>query len=180
MGSNPLEEFLAVQRATRIVRTRKNLLYTFGSTRLPYRFLAPSAVNEGDVVLRRGTVTVEPPKILAPRNPVEFEGFGIEDEEGAEGMVPVLLNRWVHFPPAKYQNSNASLEVVGGPLEAALERQVNELDRENDIRTGVVLGPEDRWGFSVIGYVGQMVARSAPSNIGEFFERFGFDGADGP
>jgi hypothetical protein len=174
---NPLEFFLEAQKRTEVLRSRKNLLYTFGSTRLPYVFLAESAVNEGDVVLRRGEVTVDRPRIIAPANPVEFEGFGFEDGE-EEGMIPVLLNRWIKFPAARYQNSSAALEVAGGPLEAATERVINELDRGNDIRTGVIQGPESVWGFSVLGYVGQMVARSAPGNIGEYFEHFGFNGPE--
>ncbi|MFH0911768.1 MAG: hypothetical protein V1918_09730 [Planctomycetota bacterium] len=173
-SDNPIEAFAQALRKTRILRARKNLLYTFGSTRLPYFFLAESSVNTGDVVLRRGEVTVERPRICAPHIPLELEGFDFGKLE--KGMIPVLINRWVHFPVATYHNANLSLEVMDGPLDAASERVLKGLDRENDIRNGVVLGPEEAWGFSVLGYVGQMIARSAPSNIGEYFERFGLEG----
>jgi hypothetical protein len=169
---NMMEAFLDAQRKTHILRTRKNLLYTFGKTNLPYVFLADSAVNEGDIVVRRGEVTVNPPKIIAPGNSdVELEGFGFEALD--EGMVPVILNRWVQFPAAKYSNAHGSLDVVGGPIEKATEEVINRLDQSNDIRTGVIHGPEGAWGFSLLGYVGQMIVRSTPSNVGEFFERFG-------
>ncbi|MBN1257096.1 MAG: hypothetical protein JXA52_05265 [Planctomycetes bacterium] len=170
---NPFEAFIEAQRKTRILRTRKNLLYTFGSTRLPYVFLANSGINRGDVVMRKGEVSVDRPKIFTPSNPVELEGFGFEELE--EGMIPVLLNRWVHFPPAKYHNSSSALEVLDGPFERAQEEIINRLDRQNDIRTGVIQGLEHLWGFSVLGYVGQMIVRSTPSNIGEYFEHYGLN-----
>ncbi|MHC4870315.1 MAG: hypothetical protein ACYTFY_00555 [Planctomycetota bacterium] len=166
-------KFIKAQKATKIVRARKNLLFTFGATKLPYAFLAESAVNEGDIVLRKGTVTVEPPKIIAPSEEVQIEGFDFEESEN--GMVPVVLNRWVHFPAAKYQNSNTSLDVVTGPIEIAVEEVINKLDQKNDIRTGVISGFENTWGFSILSYVGQMIVKSAPSNIGEYYERFGLD-----
>jgi hypothetical protein len=159
-----------------VVRTRRNTLFTFGATRLPYVFLGDAAVNEGDVVLRHGEVTVDPPRILAPRDPVELEGFDLEDED--EGAIPVVLNRWVRFPPAKYQNSSSSMEISEGPLEAVTDRILRRLDDENDSRTGVIQGPSEMWGFSILGYVGQMIVRSAPENVGEFFERMGFGGAE--
>lgn len=168
------QKFIETQRNTRIVRARKNLLYTFGKTSLPYAFLAESVVNEGDIVLRKGTITVEPPKIIAPVDEIKLEGF--EFDENEEGMVPVILNRWVNFPAAKYQNSNATLDVVTGPLDSAVEEVINKLDQKNDIKTGVVTGLEKSWGFSVLGYVGHMIVKSAPSNIGEYYERYGFEG----
>jgi hypothetical protein len=165
---------MEAQRQTEILRTRRNLLYTFGNTRLPYVFLGQSAINEGDVVKRQGEVTVEPPKIVAPGSGAEFAGFGLE--ELPEGVTPIILNRWVKFPTARYENAGGELEVVTGPLEGAIERTLEELERQNDIRTGVIRGPEDKWGFSLLGYVGQMIVRSTPGNIGEYFEHFGFPG----
>ncbi|MHC4887131.1 MAG: hypothetical protein ACYTGH_18795 [Planctomycetota bacterium] len=172
---NPVEVFLEAQRQTSILRQRKNLLYTFGATRLPYVFLGESAINQGDIVVRSGEVSVKRPQIIAPGQDVELEGFGFEEleGEGAEAMIPVLLNRWVQFPPAKYANTHGTMEVVPGPLERAVENSVNRLDQKHDIRTAVITGNEAMWGFSVLGYVGQMIAKSAPSNIGEYFERFG-------
>jgi len=169
----PLEAFAEALKRTRIVRARKHTLYTFGNTNLPYLFLAQSGVNAGDVVLRRGKVTVERPQIIAPRSPVELEGFDFEDMD--EDAIPVLINRLVRFPPARYLNASQALDVVDGPLDAATERVADRLDQENDIRTGVIQGPEHVWGFSILAYVGQMIARSAPSNVGEFLERFGLE-----
>ena len=174
---NPLEAFLEAQKRTQVIRARRNALFTFGVTRMPYIFLGDSVVNEGDVVLRRGEVTVAPPRIIAPRDGAEFEGFELGDE--GEMAIPVLINRWVKFPPAKYQNSGGAMEVVDGPLEGAVERELNRLDQKSDSRTGILHGPAETWGFSVLGYVGQMIVRSAPSNIGEYFERFGIDGLPG-
>ena len=58
-------------------------------------------------------------------------------------------------------------------IERAVEKVVNLLDRESNTRTGVFIGPDDLWALCLVHYVGTMIVRSAPSNLGEFIERFG-------
>jgi hypothetical protein len=167
----PYDAFDRSQKNTRIVRKRKNLLYTFGNTKLPYVFLADSTVNEGDIVVRKGEITVNPLKIITMNELPAFEGFqmeGVEDQD-----MPLILNRCVRFPPATYKNSNSSLDVVPGPLDGVVEDNVNKLDQKNDIRTGVICGLDDLWAFALLEYVGQMVVNSAESNINEYMERRG-------
>jgi hypothetical protein len=48
---------------------------------------------------------------------------------------------------------------------------MERLDDANDIRTGVLTVPEATWNLGVLLYVGQQIARSAPSNVAEHMER---------
>lgn len=168
MSESIMEKIARVQRETKLVRTRQHDLFTFGATRLPYVFLAASSVNAGDMIVRRGEVTVGRPQIMTLRDMPQFEGFEFEDD-----TVPLLMSRGIQLPAMKYENCHASLQVEPGPMERALEKVVNLLDKESNNRTGVIVGPEDLWALSLVHYVGYMVVRSAPGNFGEYFERFG-------
>lgn len=154
---------------TSIVRSRKNLLYTFGSTRLPYVVVTASPQSEGEVLVRRGEVTAERPKIAIPDQPFQFDGFDLKD--GDEDLVQVMLARRIEMPPAKYVNKSDSTTSEKGTIGAAVERAANRLDRENDIRTALIVTPENVWNLAVLLYVGSQVARSAESNVSEHFER---------
>ncbi len=166
------EAFKLAQSETQIIRTRKNLLYTFGATRLPYICLSESLLRSGDVVVRRGEVLADRPHIAVPGMDFLFEGF--EDADDAGGELAIMLARRISMPPSKYANKAGAEVFETGPLNAAVERAVNQLDRDNDVRTAVISAPEKVWGLSILLYVGSQVARSAPSNVQEHLERLRF------
>lgn len=159
------------QRATdetELLRTRKNDLYTFGATRLPYIFLAHSAINEGDTIVRRGEIQTEKPAIVfGGDQQSRFEGF---EEEGHEELK-LLFMRAFRMPNLNVHNQDMHLEVVSKELEALGDKFMHELDRENDSRTAVIRGPEDLWGISLLIYAGEMTRRSAPGNMKDIMER---------
>lgn len=152
---------------TKVVRWKKNPLATFDSTVLKYAFLAESLVNAGDTVERKGRIMVHRPLLLLPENVPQFEGFdflkdmSIDDEE----LARFLLIRGVSFPSLKFRNETDSLNVVEKPLEKALEQTLSELDKTRNVDTGVLTGPEECWQFSVLVYVGGLMARSASRDI---------------
>jgi hypothetical protein len=161
------EAIAFASQRTNIIRARKNPLYTFGATRLPYVCLSDSARNTGDVVLRRGEVTASRPSISVPGQAAEFEGFDF----GGDKAFPVFLARQIEMPIAKYINKSEGATDERGPLEASIEKVVNQLDRDNDIRTAVLVAPDNVWTLSVLLYIGSQVVRSAPANIAEALER---------
>ncbi len=158
------------RRATHIVRERKNPLFTFGATRLPYVCLSESQRKRGRVVVRRGEVAAERPLIALPGQPFSFEGFEFEEDE-QEILTRVLLARRIEMPRLKYTNKAAAARIEGGPLDAAIERAVNGLDQANDSRTAVISTPERVWNLSILVYVGAQIVRSAPANVAEHLER---------
>lgn len=152
---------------TRILRARKNLLYTFGATKLPYICLSDL---ESGVRVRVGEASADKPNILFPGRDFEFEGFEhAEIDDG--GMLPVLLARSIEMPVGNYANrENGSRDEKGGISEIA-EREISRLEDAADIRTGVIQAPECVWRLAVLLYVGSQIARSAEANISEHLER---------
>lgn len=158
------EKWTKAVKGTEIIRYRLSPIETFETTDIPYIFLAESAVNVGDTVVRKGTISVHEASILLPRNYPIFEGFNFEQnlEADKDTIRVFLLLRGVSFPSLKYSNVTSKLEIYEGSLEKAAEEFTDRLEREEDVKTGLMVGPEDCWQFSVLIFVGAMVQKSAP------------------
>lgn len=166
---------------TKLVRQRKNLLYTFGATRLPYLCLVPDPGRDDEVRVHAGTVAAEPPRITVPGlgDDFDFEGFAEEaaragDDDGARAL-PVWLARRIEMPTGKYVNRDGETRTERGPLEEAVERVERRLDEANDIRTAVLTSDVRVWRLSVLLYIASQVSRSAPANIMEHWEHRRFE-----
>lgn len=170
------EAFKLAQADTKFIKMRKNLLYTFGATRLPYICLSQSLDGTNVVFIREGEVTADRPQIAVPGETFSIEGFD-RDSDGEGGELSVILARRISMPPSKYVNkANAAIR-EHGTLPEAIQRVMNRLEGDNDVRTGVISAPEQVWGLSVLLYVGNQVARSAPSNVQEHFEHLRLRGS---
>lgn len=162
-------EAIELARAdTNIIKSRKNLLFTFGPTKLPYVCLTDS--DDGAVYIHEGEVTTDKPHITIPGQEMGFEGFEMDGVE-EKGMIPVLLARGIRMPAAKYVNKNEEKRIFRGSLKDAADSELERLDKADDIKTGVFTAPESVWKLSVLLYVGSQVARSAQSNVQEHMER---------
>lgn len=159
---------------TEIVRLRVSYLSTFETTAIPYIFLAESKINIGDTVVRRGRVLVHRPAIILPEDMPQFEGFEFEkDYKINSDMVRMfLLVRGVSFPSLKYEHEISKLDIYEGPLEKAKEYFRRELERTEDAQSGLIVGPEDCWQFSLLIYVGLLISKSAPSDLRKIWEKF--------
>ncbi|MFH1868098.1 MAG: hypothetical protein ABH843_03915 [Candidatus Omnitrophota bacterium] len=162
-----MERWEKALKSTEIVRSRVHPLLTFETTKLPYIFLAESAVNTGDSVVRKGSVFVEKPSIVLPDNSPQLEGFDFNSEfDLSEAMViNFLLVRGVRFPSYKYNNKVNSLDVYEGRLKKAIDHYKYKLQRKEDVHAGLIIGPEDCWQFSILIFICTMVARSAGKDI---------------
>lgn len=164
------DAFKLAQADTQFIKVRKNLLYTFGATRLPYVCLSQALDDTAAIMVRAGEVTADKPQIAIPNEPFSFEGFddsmGGEDEEA----IAVVLARRISMPPSKYVNKADVERREPGPMSEAIQRAMDRLTETNDVRTAVITAPEKVWGISVLLYVGSQVARSASSNVQEHFE----------
>ena len=160
-------------RETRIIRYRLRNLLAFDSTELPYIALASSAVNLGDTVVRKGKVIVHRPLIILPQGPfAQFEGFDFEDDFNLTGddIRRFLLMRGVSFPSLKYRNETHTLDIFEGDVDRAVAYFSEQLERKEDVHSGLITGPEDAWQFSVLIYVAAMAARSASSDVEQIIE----------
>jgi len=152
------------------------MLYTFDQTVLPYVYLAESVVNTGDIVVRKGKITVEKPIILLPGNLPQFEGFQIDDksfETSNDSVAMFLFMRGISFPSMKYSNQTQKLEVIPGPLSKVVNRFKRELEKKEDISTGLIISSEDCWQFSILIYAAALAAKSVPEDIKNILKRMG-------
>lgn len=149
-------------------------LSTFHATTVPYVFLGESSVNAGDTVVRKGQVIIERPAIVLPTFSPQFEGFEFEPalHMNADALATFLLVRGVQFPSLKYSHQISSLDVVEDSLQQTIERYTRQLTMAEDIQTGLVVGPEDAWQFSLLLLVGALVVRSAEGDLRRIFEEW--------
>lgn len=152
-------------RQTELIRTRVTDLATFETTALPYIFLGESSVNAGDTVVRRGQVLVERPALILPS--AHLEGFEFESDWQVrdEAILNFLLVRGVRFPSLRYRHALSSLDIREESLQQAITFFTEQLKQAEDIGTGLVVGPEDAWQFSVLILVASLVSRSAEHDL---------------
>ena len=160
---------------TKIIRPRAQELQTFSDTDLPYIFLSEALVNAGDTVVRKGEIVVNKPAIILPFNLPQFDGFDFEKEFnfGQDMVTNFLLVRGVAFPSMKYNNKTHSLDIYDGHIEKAISYYSDMLQRQENVHSGLIVGPEDCWQFCVMIFICTQIAKSANSDIRKLFERFG-------
>ena len=158
---------------TEIIRPRIQELLTFSATNLPYIFLSESSINIGDSVVRKGEVLVEKASLILPLGLPQFEGFKLDDLhiDGHE-LADFLVVRGVKFPSLKYSNKTYSLDIFEGRLKKAIWHYKDMLQREENITTGLIVGSEDCWQFSVVLYICTQVVKSADGDIKRLIEEF--------
>lgn len=160
------------RRRTEIVRMRLQDLATFEATQVPYLFLAESSVNPGDTVVRRGHVLIQKPGIILPSLSPQFEGFEFDPDLhlNAEMLSTFLLMRGVQFPSLKYRHELSSLDVLESSLQHSVDQFTDRMSRAEDTQTGLVIGPENAWQFSILLLVGALVVRSAEGDLRRILE----------
>jgi hypothetical protein len=159
---------------TEIVRPRVHPLSALGATELPYIFLAASAIHTSDTVVRKGQVIVEKPSLILPSDQPQLKGFESEDQNAwdTEGMVNFLFVRGVRFPSFKYNNKVETLDVYEGRLKQAEDYYLKMLQEKENLTTGLVIGPEDCWQFSVLIFIAMQASRQADSDIRRLWDDF--------
>lgn len=161
---------------TEVIRHRIKSLETFESTPLPYILLSESLSDSGDTVVRRGKVMIERPSLHLPPNNPNLEGFDWSErgEMATNDVMSFLMVRGVRFPSMNYQNETFSLSISDHRLTKAVEKNLQELQKEENTSTGLILGPEDCWQFSLLIFVGMQVVKSADGDMRrlmEFYKR---------
>ncbi len=157
---------------TQIIRTRVQGLFTFTETHVPYIFLCESSVNEGDTLVRKGEVLVERPALILPPNHPKFEGFDFTEQEKEAALVDFLLVRGVSLPSLRYNNKTHSLDIFEDKLKTAIGHYKELLLGQEDVHTGLIVGPEDCWQYSLLIFICTQIARNADTDIRKLLEKF--------
>lgn len=146
-------------KKTEIVRLPVKRLLTFGATQFDYIFLAPSLVNQGDTVVRKGNFVIDRPAIVLPRNSASFEGFDDKEHPGLtdEGLASFFYVRGISFPSLKYKNESYELDLFEGSLAQAEKNFLSHVRMREDIATAIMIGADTSWQFSAILTACQMI-----------------------
>ena len=162
------------RKGTELHRIRLQDLATFEATAVPYIFLAESSLNQGDTIVRKGHVLIERPSIVLPGFSPQFEGFDFAKDWHLteESVATFLLVRGIQFPSLKYRHHISSLDLVEQSLQQAINEYSDQLQRAEDIKTGLVIGPEEAWQFSLLLLVGALVIRSAQGDLRRILEEW--------
>lgn len=164
-----LEE--AAQR-TEVLRHPRQQLDTFGNTIIHYYMLTEptySDITSGDAaetVIREGQVISARPKIVTPYYLTHLEGFSGD----ARGYFEMLMS--LHGPNIPglyytYRNEPGNLNIVSDPWQAVVERLNTEIDRKEEPLTSIIRGQDDLWDVSLLKFIYEMTARSAPGNAAQ-------------
>lgn len=153
--------------STEIHRIRLSYLNTFQPTDLEYIMLSKSDVSSSDTVVRKGVIQVMQPVIIVPPDYPILEGFDFKEDIGleADSVRAFLYMRGIRLPSLKYYNQTYTLDIMEMPLSDAISKTKNDLERREDTRTGLIVGPNDVWQFSLLIYVASMVDRSFENDL---------------
>lgn len=154
-------------RNTEILRSRIQMLSTYADTHVPYILLSESEVNLGDTVVRKGEVLVQKPSIILPPSTPQFKGFEFQEEErmNEESLINFLLVRGVSFPSLRYDNRTYTLDVYDGKMSSATKHYLELLQKQEDVRTGLLRSREDCWQFSILIFIYTQVIKNANIDI---------------
>ena len=159
---------------TRVVRPPQRGLATFGSTSVryylvtepSYRDLGLPQSGEEESVVREGTVRADRPQVVTPYYLLHHEGFG----DNAERYLQHLADEVGHDHPGlmyHYKNEGAETVVVSGSVEEVTRKIVDRLDKEGRALEAVITGSDDLWDLSLMKFIYEFTAQSAPTNVSE-------------
>jgi hypothetical protein len=158
---------------TEIVRLPIKRLLTFGSTQFEYIFLAPSLVNKGDTVIRRGKMDVDKPALILPQGGPNFTGFNSSEDSGIQddALRSFFYLRGISFPSFTYTNESYELDIMEGSLAKAEKQCIDHVRAEEKISTGIVIGKDTSWQFSLLLMGCSMIDAHIDSDLREILKR---------
>ncbi|HPB69277.1 MAG TPA: hypothetical protein PLT76_07880 [Candidatus Omnitrophota bacterium] len=167
------EAWAKALKNTEILRARIQNLLVFDDTVVPYILLSESSINAGDTIVRAGEVVVQKPSLILPPNHSQFAGFEFDPSRAAQdGLLNFLLIRGIQMPSLNYNNRTSSLNVFEGDLSKAVSYYLDSMQRQENVHTGLITGPEDCWQFSVLIYVCTQVARNSARDLVQLLEEY--------
>lgn len=167
------DDFTYALENTRVLLAPSQRLDTFGTSLFNYFLVTEEmdAVNQSRV--REGHIHAERPQIITPQTMAKLilEGFGDQGERYAEqlsaqgGRFSFLKYGFrVSKSDIRSYDVHESLEDVAGKLKV-------DLERKNEPLTALLTGVDDGWEVCLLKFMVDMIAASAPGNMGDFRER---------
>jgi hypothetical protein len=167
------DDFTYALENTRVLLAPTKRLDTFGTSLFNYFLVTEEmdAVNLSRV--REGHIHAERPQIVTPQNiaGLFLEGFGdkgqkFADQLSAQGGRFAFLKYGFRVSKSDIRSYDVheSLDNVAGKLKA-------ELELKNEPLTALLTGVDDGWEVCLLKFMIDVIAASAPGNMGDFRDR---------
>ncbi len=158
-------------KTTEIERSWIGYLKNTSATMLPYLMLSESLLDNSDTVVRKGKIEVTKPIIYLPQHNPVFEGFEFPQDSILENSIlTFFLLRGIHLPSLKYSNTVYSLDIERSGLSDAVKKYRQEFQKLEDLKTALIVGPDDCWHLSLLIYVAALTEKSVSNDIKSFLE----------
>jgi hypothetical protein len=167
------DDFTYALENTRVLLAPSQRLDTFGTSLFNYFLVTEEMDMVNKSRVREGHIHAERPQIITPQTMAKLilEGFGDQGERYAEqlsaqaGRFSFLKYGFrVSKSDIRSYDVHESLENVSGKLK-------EELQRKNEPLTALLTGIDDGWEVCLLKFMVDMIAASAPGNMGDFHER---------
>ena len=171
---DPDERIEYVAKHTKVIRSPKQALATFGVTTVEYYLVTDPVYSDlvsqhKETVVREGRVIAEKPKLVTPSYLVSIEGFSSHAQSYLEKLMREAPNSLGLY--YTYKNESRELSIVSEPPEVVIEKLVDQLDQAQDTLTGIIRGVDELWDVSLMKFISQLTEYSIKSNITEFANR---------
>jgi hypothetical protein len=163
---------------TEVVRSPRQSLATFGVTNIRYYLVTEPSYSElesqstqqEEMVVRKGRVIAEKPKIVTPFYLANmFEGF----EHGREYAEYMMRQHGPHEPGLlyRYRNEAGDVNIVSGSMGNVVSRINEMVDSEGEPMSAVVKGVDDLWDVSLMKLIHDVAQYSLQSNVTDLYQR---------
>ena len=158
-----------VLKATRVLKMPEENISTFGSSSVKYYFLSGS---EGKTKVREGEVVSRRPRIIVARDIKEiFEGFG-DYPEKYTSEISNQLGKDIRVLNYRFKNSLENITSSSQSLQKVYERISKDISTEDSLnKSAVIKGTDMAWEISIMKFIVDYIARSAPQNLKEMEQK---------
>lgn len=155
---------------TRVLHEPDRRIDTFGTTKFRFELLSEPMDKVGLVIVRRGEVEAQKPRLIKPAgmNEIELEGFD-----------PKVLQVIEHFRQQgkdvsflqygfQFRRTEVTSEEVHDSLEAVEGKALEEIRRTGDPSLAIIAGIDDAWEAGVMKFTLEMIMKSTAINQFDF------------
>ena len=160
---------------TEVVRAPRQLLLTFGVTKLDYYVITEPSYSEvvpgpPEAVVREGRVSAQRPAVVTPGYMSRLEGFG----DDAYRYFGDLANKFGANSPGLlyvYSNEPGEMNIVEGTSQEVAERINSQLESDDKSHSAIIRGVDELWDVSLLKFIFEYTMASISSNVDELGSR---------
>jgi hypothetical protein len=159
---------------TRVLRSPKQTLSTFGVTNIYYYIVAVPAytdvIRSEETVIREGRVIAEKPRIVTPFYLSHLQGFSAE----AKKYFDMLTSTHGANTPGlfyAYRNEPKEFNIVSDNWPSVVAKLTADIDQRGDPLASIIKGEDVLWDVSLMKFIYEVTQSSFPSNVAQLGSR---------